>query len=117
MMHRTESPLMTPKSLTQIVAGTNTVQNVDEYGSKLNQDVTQPHPFSDANQWVKAEPATSTNFENVPSPSYMTLPNRTAAVLAVPVVGNPTFFSQFFNPNLSSWFLTTATPTPAIGNP
>ena len=32
-------------------------------------DVTQPHGFSDANQWVNAEPATSANFENVPSPS------------------------------------------------
>ena len=50
MLHGVEAPPMIPNSLTQIAAGTKTRQNVGEYGSNLNQDVTQPRQISDSNQ-------------------------------------------------------------------
>ena len=57
---------------------------------------------------MNAESATSANFENVPSPSYINLPSHTEVVSAVHPVGVPTHFSQF---------PATATPTPAVCNP
>ena len=54
MMHGAQVPPMVPKSPTQIVAGPNTQQKIIEYVSNLNQDVTQPHGFSDADRWVNA---------------------------------------------------------------
>ena len=47
----------------------------------------------------------------------MNIPPHTAVVSAVPPVGHPTYFSQFYNPNLASWFPATASPTPAVCNP
>ena len=109
---------MIPKSFTQNAAVTKTQQNIVEYVSKLIQDVTQPYRFSDANQWVNAEPVTTATFENFPSPLYENLPPHTAVVSAVPSVGgHPAYFSQFYNPNLASLFPATATPTPAVCTP
>ena len=53
-MHGAQVPRMVPKSPTQIAAGSNTQQNIIEYVSNLNQDVTQPHRFSDANRLANA---------------------------------------------------------------
>ena len=49
-IHGVEAPPMIPNSLMQIAAGTKTQQNIGEYGSNLNQDVTQPRQISDSNQ-------------------------------------------------------------------
>ena len=82
----------------------------------LNQDVTQPHRFSVANHWVDAEPVKSANFKNFPSPLYIKLPPQTTVVSAVPL-SHPAYFSEFYNPNTTSWFPVTGTPTPAVCNP
>ena len=92
---------MIRKSFTEVAAGTIAQQNDGDYGSNLNHDVTQPHGFSDANQQINTEPATSANFENVSSPSYIKLLRHTAVVSASPPVSHPNYFSQFCNPNLA----------------
>ena len=116
MTHGAGVPHMIPKSIKPIAAGFNTHQIFGEYGLNLIQDETQPHWFSDENQWVNAERATSANFENVPPPSYINLPPHTAVVSTVPPLGQPNYFNQFYKPNLASWFPVTATPTPADCN-
>ena len=55
MMHGAELHPVIHKSLRQIAAGNNTPRNFGEYVSNLNQDIRQPHRFSDANQWVNAK--------------------------------------------------------------
>ena len=85
MMYGADSPHMIPK-----YPLLDTQQKIGEYGSNLNQNVTQPHRFSDINQWVNTEPTTSASFENVLSPSYINLPAHTAVVSIVPPEGHPT---------------------------
>ena len=116
MMQRGEVPPSVPKSFRKVAAGSNTHQNIGEYGSNLNENETQSQRFSDANQWVNAKSATSAVSESISSPSYKNLPPHFAVVLAILLVGHSTYFNYFSNPNLTSWFPATATPNSAVCN-
>ena len=108
---------MIPRSLTQIAANTENQNKIGNYLSTLNQDERQPRPFSVTNQWSNADHAPSAEYENVQSWSFLNLAPHTAVVTAVLPVGYASFFNQFYNANLASYFHALATMIPAVCNP